>query len=133
MSETNDVSEASGVSDANYGSRMLDDYLRATWRSGSPRDAMEQYQVAMLRQWISHLEFVLRDERLAPDVIRRIIKGLIYGCTPNAGETELREHLMAQHINHLQSCTTDPSWVSDLLRNKVRRSVKFPDFGVAGA
>jgi hypothetical protein len=102
---------------------LLDHYLRMTRQPRSPRDPMQQAQLAMLEQWLKHLEFILHDERIPADVVRRVIKSFIYGCTPNAGEAELRDNIMAQHIEHLQSCTPSPVWLEK----------QFPEFGVPGA
>jgi hypothetical protein len=116
------------VSDA---SRLLDYYLRMTQQPRSPGDPMQQAQLAMLEQWIRHLEFVLYDEKIPADVVRRIIKSFIYGCKPNAGETGLRENIMGQYVKHLQSCTPDSSWLSEQLKlsRRSRRTDEFPDFG----
>lgn len=79
---------------------MLEGYLHFIGMA-QPADAAQQFQVTLLRQWISHLDEVLRAEKLSPDCVHRIIRGMIYGGVPVLAEAGVRDELAAQQAKLL--------------------------------
>lgn len=68
---------------------LLDQYLERTGLR-SPSDAAQQFQVALLRQWIDHLDEVLQANGVDAAMRHRIIREFIYGTVPVQAEAELR-------------------------------------------
>jgi hypothetical protein len=68
---------------------ILSRYLQRTGLR-HPADAAWQFQVALLRQWIDHLDEVLDSNGVDPQVRRTIIREFIYGTVPKQAEAELR-------------------------------------------
>jgi hypothetical protein len=81
---------------------VLDDYLRRTGLS-RPADAAQQYQVSLLRQWADHLDAVLEAEGIPPGAADRIIRGVIWGSTPQVAEAGIREELVTEMRQQLES------------------------------
>lgn len=62
-------------------------------------DAAQQVHISLLRQWINHLDYVLKHEiPRDSELRRRIIAGMIYGGSPTLAEAEMR----AQMTNEMQ-------------------------------
>lgn len=80
-----------------YASHLLEKYLRETRGTEPPKDALDQYQIEMLRYWCSHLEHVLMDQ--AHNFIRgrqqveEILREFLYGAVPHPHDAMERERL----------------------------------------
>lgn len=68
---------------------ILDSYLQRTGLR-QPADAAQQFQLALLRQWIDHLDEVLDSNGVDPQKRVLIIREFIYGAVPENAEAELR-------------------------------------------
>lgn len=80
---------------------ILDDYLARTGLD-RPADAAQQYQVALLRQWTDHLDAVLEAEGIGEPVRTRIIRGVIWGSTPQNAEAGLRTEMVTEMTRLLE-------------------------------
>jgi hypothetical protein len=74
------------VSEARH---ILDNYLQRTGLR-QPADAAQQFQVALLRQWVDHLDEVLDSNGVDPRLRMTVIREFIYGTVPEQAEAELR-------------------------------------------
>jgi hypothetical protein len=68
---------------------MLDRYLQRTGLR-HPGDAAQQFQLALLRQMVDHLDEVLDANHVEAGLRARIIREFIYGTVPENAEAELR-------------------------------------------
>lgn len=73
---------------------ILEHYLQRTGLR-QPFDAAQQFQVALLRQWIEHLDEVLDANNVPGEIRLRIIREFIYGAVPEQAEAELRVSMHA--------------------------------------
>lgn len=79
-----------------YASHILDGYLRDVHME-HPADAAEQYQLCLLRQWMDHLEVVMRDNDVPNEVAGRILREFLYGAMPQHAEAEMRKLMFDAH------------------------------------
>lgn len=81
-------------------SDKLNHYLHSVGL-GRPADIAQQVHISLLRQWIEHLSFLLKQEiPQDPDLRKRILDGMIYGGSPTLAEAEIRSELI-QEMKHL--------------------------------
>lgn len=85
---------------------ILENYLRRIGLS-HPKDAAQQVQITLLRQWVEHLDQVLADERVPGDLRVRVVRAMIYGGVPTLAEAEIRQEMTAEMI-HLAEHGTFP-------------------------
>jgi hypothetical protein len=75
---------------------ILEDYLRRI-RMARPADAAQQYQIALLQQWTDHLTAVLEAEpSVSLETAERIVRGVIWGSTPQYAEAGLRTEMVTE-------------------------------------
>lgn len=89
-----------------YAQSVLADYLRSLGLYNTP-DAATQYSMTLLRQWISHFEFMLyRHPEITPQLRRQLITEMIYGAVTLDAEAGLRAKMqqdMSQTISEMKS------------------------------
>lgn len=64
-----------------------------------PKDSAQQFQLSLLRQFIDHLDQVLDNEHVDPELRQRIVTQVIYGGVPTLAEAEIRERMNAEMIH----------------------------------
>lgn len=87
-----------------YATALLEHYVETVGLREYLGDALYQFQVTLLRQWVGHLEEVLTAEHTDTDTAERIIRGFVYGCVPGAAEAEYRieqHHVMTDMMSRL--------------------------------
>lgn len=78
-----------------YASHILERYLHEIGME-RPADAAQQYQVELLRQWLGHLQVVLRDNDVPVEVTQNILREFLYGAVPQHAEARMREELASE-------------------------------------
>jgi hypothetical protein len=92
---------------------ILDRYLARTGLR-HPADAAQQFQVALLRGWIDHLDEVL-DANYVPARTRlTIIREFCYGAVPQDAEAELRTAMHKDMTYWAERAKPDPAVLADL-------------------
>lgn len=71
----------------------LTEHLQRRHGTTTPRDGSEQYQVAVLREFLRVAELAMRDEDLEVDITRRVLDRITYGCVPHGYDTDQRAQL----------------------------------------
>lgn len=78
-----------------YASHILQQYIAEVRGTHPPTDALDQYQLEMLRYWMSHLEHTLHhhlgDEKYG--ITQDILREFIYGAIPHPYDAKERERL----------------------------------------
>lgn len=87
---------------------VLDRYLARTGLR-QPSDAAQQYAVALLRQWIDHLDEVLSSNGVPAQLRIVIVREFIYGAVPLDAEAELRTAMHADMTYWAQRAAPLPS------------------------
>jgi len=85
-----------------YANALIEDYFR---RLGHPRasamDAVWQFEHTMLRDMLSRLEVILKDEGVDPATAERVIRCMLYG-SPSPAVAELRMRQADEQVKLLE-------------------------------
>lgn len=84
-----------------YASHILERYLHEI-RMDHAADAAQQYQIALLQQWMDHLEVVLRENDVPAQVAQNIMREFLYGAMPQHAEARMRETMTRMHLADLE-------------------------------
>jgi hypothetical protein len=87
---------------------ILDRYLARTGLR-HPADAAQQFQVALLRGWIDHLDEVLDASHVPPQLRLTIIREFCYGAVPQDAEAELRTAMHKDMTYWAKRAAPDPA------------------------
>lgn len=90
-----------------YASHLLQQYLAETRGSKPPADALDQYQIELLRFWMSHLEHILREHVEDQRKVETVLAEFLYGAMPHSQDAMERERLRTIAADAI-STTTRP-------------------------